>query len=397
MALPAQTLKAPRARARPMRSPPALAALALVLAGCMAPPATIGDAVMALPSGAYYDANWDAGRGYHTLEQLRAHMDALAANHTDIVRVQTIGSSRDGLPILAFVLENRAIAGPKPAAFIDGGHHGNEVEGVEATVFLFEHLVTNYATNRTVRALVDGLETWIVPIVNVDGYVAQTRFNSAGVNLNRNYDLDWCDPLARNTCPPGPAHDATRPLIGPSPENAGTAPFSEPESSAIRDAVVALGDRVAFYLSHHTPAHCLAQPWTAPNPPFPVPAEHQATFDAVFAWVEGSTEYGGGTWTTPGGTCMNYQAGGASQDWAYATARKPSFTMEVAGSPEWEGVSPTDPRFIVGAPPYPRDLRHWVAATLPIELFFLHNAARLQAWGTDLASPMLPAGAPPEA
>jgi hypothetical protein len=376
-----------------MRTFVLLVPLALAVAGCIAPAAVPAlDPPMALPIGEAHRAAWTAEHGYTPLEQLEARLDAVAQAHPDLVRIEVLGESREGRPLRALVL---AAGEGKPVAFLDAGHHANEVEGIETVLFVAEFLAANRA-NATVRAWLDAVEVWALPLVNPDGYVVQTRYNAAGANLNRNYDLDWCNPIARNSCPPGPAHEATMPLLGPSPENAGTAPFSEPESSAVRDAILGIGDRLAFYVSHHTPAHCLARPWTAPNPPFPMPPEHLALYDEVFAWVEGSTEYGGGTWTTPGGTCMDYHAGGTSQDWVYATARVPTFTMEVAGTEEWEGLNPFTAG-VTGLPEYARDLPHWLAATLPIDLYLLHNAARLQAWDAALEVPPLPGGAPPEA
>jgi hypothetical protein len=241
-----------------------------------------------------------------------------------------------------------------------------------------------------VRALVDGLQTWIVPLVNPDGYVVQTRHNAASVNLNRNYDLAWCQPGAYNTCPPEPLAGALHGAVGPT-EYAGTGPFSEPESSAIRDAVLALGDRLAFYLSHHTDVHCITSPWTAPDPPFPVPGEHRAVFDAVFGWVEEHSEFGAGAWTWGTGECMSYSAGGTSMDWAYAAARKPSFTFEVSGSVDREGAGAGKPQTFLQDQVH-GDLSHWTEAALPVELFFLANAARLQAWDPAFAMPPLPEG-----
>lgn len=64
---------------------------------------------------------------------------------------------------------------------LDGAHHGNEYAGG--------------GSNATVRQMLRDLQIHVVPVVNPDGWVAATRYNGNGVNLNRNYDIDWGNPL----------------------------------------------------------------------------------------------------------------------------------------------------------------------------------------------------------
>lgn len=370
----------------------ALAALGMVLlAGCLAaPPALPGDAPMVLPPMAFYQGAAEPGVGYHTYEELTDRIAALAAAHPGLARREVLGESREGRPIEALVL-GRGQAAP----LFDGGHHPNEVEGVESVLFTAEFLLHDYATNATVRSWLDTRETWLVPLVNPDGYVAQTRANAAGVNLNRNYDIAWCHPAAYNSCPPGPLTDALQGAGQDPPEYAGGEPFSEPESRAIRDLVLRLGGRLAFYLTHHTDLHCIFAPWVAPDAgaPFPIPAEHQAVFDAVYAWTEANTEFGAGDAAWGTGECVAYNHGGGSMDWVYAEAGVPAFTMETGGSADAEGLG----NFVGrpgAAPEQGSDLERWMRATLPVELLFLANAERLQAWSPELQDPPLPAGVP---
>jgi hypothetical protein len=363
--------------------------LALPLAGCLgggAPLLPALDQPLAPPSLAWYEVPFDATKGYHTLEELMAKQDALAAAYPHLARLETIGESREGRPLRALVLENRSLPGPKLAPLFDGGHHPNEVEGVESPLYLAEFLLSNYARNATVRAWVDAHETWIVTPVNPDGYVVQTRPNAVGVNLNRNYDIAWCHPAAYNTCPPEPLGSALVGAAGPV-EYAGTGPFSEPESQAVRDLVLRLGDRLPFYVTHHTDLHCVFAPWVAPEAgaPFPIPASDQAVFDQVYAWVREHTEFGAGDAAWGTGGCVGYNHGGGSMDWVYAQARVPSFTMETGGNPSREGMGN-----FLGNEPWDRDLPFWVQATLPYNLFMLHNAARLRVWSTELEEPPLP-------
>lgn len=374
------------------------------LAACVAPvvdpassDATLGsDAPVELPDMTFYDVAFAPGVGYHTLEELDARLDGLAATHAGIARIVEVGRSREDRPLRALVIENPDVPDPKPAPFYDGGHHGNEIEGIESTLFLAEYLLHNYERNATLRAIVDAHETWILPLVNPDGYAGQTRENAFGVNLNRNYDLDWGNPAGTSTT--GPAADLLRDSpVGPQ-EHAGDAPFSEPESQAVRDALAALDGRLTFYTSMHTRAPGLLYGWGAPQPPFPMPPEHFERLEELGAWTRSETIFRAGTGTYGDFSVFTgYDTSGTSQDWAYAAHGVPSFTLEVAGC---AGTAFTDPRWgpdnALECEEAGGALAFWVQATLELLVKMLVNADAMQAWKAADAAPLLPEGVPPE-
>lgn len=93
---------------------------------------------------------------------------------------------------------------------IQGRLHGNE----KLTTDFILWLVDRY---RSGTSLLNELDTYNVaidflPIANPDGAAKNSRFNSRGVNLNRNFGVLW----------------------GTSRENPGSLEFSEPETQAIR-------------------------------------------------------------------------------------------------------------------------------------------------------------------
>ncbi|NJL75266.1 MAG: zinc carboxypeptidase, partial [Saprospiraceae bacterium] len=98
--------------------------------------------------------------------------------------------------------------------------------------------------------LINNRQLYFVPVVNPDGYVynqstnpngggmwRKNRRNNTGscegVDLNRNYDWMWSSTTGSSgdTC-----NDTYR----------GTAPFSEPESQAIRDFTTSINPPIAF-------------------------------------------------------------------------------------------------------------------------------------------------------
>lgn len=95
-------------------------------------------------------------------------------------------------------------AGPSGAfSLLIGGTHGDE----SATVAILENFARERLDSGAVRE-----PTAILCVHNPDGFAAGTRYNSRGVDLNRNFPHQWS---------------------AASEEPSGTAPLSEPESRAL--------------------------------------------------------------------------------------------------------------------------------------------------------------------
>jgi predicted deacylase len=135
------------------------------------------------------------------------------------------GTSVEGRPLLAYRLGTgssaRAIIGA-----IHGGYEWNTTVLVSETL---KHLQGNPAL------VPENVTLYIIPCANPDGYAASRsldgRPNSNGVDLNRNWDYQW-QPTATH---------GTRPV------SAGTHPFSEPETAALRDLILEQGIEAAIF------------------------------------------------------------------------------------------------------------------------------------------------------
>ncbi len=76
----------------------------------------------------------------------------------------------------------------KVPILVQGGIHGNEFEGVDASMDQIERLATTpYGEDPAVDAILDHTIVVFNPIQNPDGRVAGTRANSNGFDLNRDY------------------------------------------------------------------------------------------------------------------------------------------------------------------------------------------------------------------
>ncbi len=107
----------------------------------------------------------------YDVPEIYAHLDRLAARWPELLGARGIGHSVEGRELRVYVLNDPA-TGPddaKPAMWVDGNVHGNEVQGAEAIVYLAWYLLENRDSNERVRALLDRAAFYLLPMVNPDG------------------------------------------------------------------------------------------------------------------------------------------------------------------------------------------------------------------------------------
>ncbi len=187
--------------------------------------------------------------GYYSFAQMEAAMNALVAAYPTIAQKISLGQSYENRDIWCIKISDQVATDQpnEPEVLFMGLQHAREAIGGSSMIFLMQYLCANYATDTKVKDLVDNREIFIIPCVNPDGWEynrnnggagsswrKNRRDNSGsswGVDLNRNWGVDW--------------GNCSAPIIG-DPTSCGsnsgfaetyygTAPFSEPETQAIRD------------------------------------------------------------------------------------------------------------------------------------------------------------------
>lgn len=191
---------------------------------------------------------------YRTVEATYADLAKLAADNPNLATWVDIGDSYDkvtvggapGYDIFALQLGKPQAAESetrKPVLFLQGAIYGESYITAELATRFAEMLVARYGIDPEATWLLDYFDVRIVPIVNPDGRklaeqglawrknanptpgLGQTAapFPNYGVDLDRNFDVQWGKVL--NGASTDPA----------APNYQGSAPFSEPESKALRD------------------------------------------------------------------------------------------------------------------------------------------------------------------
>ncbi|WBB46654.1 M14 family zinc carboxypeptidase [Verrucosispora sp. WMMA2044] len=210
-------------------------------------------------------AGWRAFRSYSEPGGIRDEITATAARYPKLTKVQSIGRSAQGKPILAIKVTKDAKKikdGKRPAVLYGGTQHAREWITPEMTRRLMHHVLTGYGSDREITRLVDTTELWFIPVLNPDGYDhtftpgnrlwrKNLRDNNDdgqitgadGVDLNRNFSYKWG--YDNEGSSPDPASDTYR----------GPGPNSEPETKALDALFKRL--RFEFFVNYHSAAQLL--------------------------------------------------------------------------------------------------------------------------------------------
>jgi murein tripeptide amidase MpaA len=107
---------------------------------------------------------------FRNLAEIEARVDQLAAAHPGLVTVSVIGQSLEERPIRMMRITGPGATTHRPAIVINGTQHSRESLSPMTTMYFAEQLLTQYATDPRIQALVNGIDFYIVPMVNPDGY-----------------------------------------------------------------------------------------------------------------------------------------------------------------------------------------------------------------------------------
>lgn len=127
---------------------------------------------------------------YHTPAEVDAFLYEINSNYPSITHIESVGYSIEGREIKSLVISgNPGVAEDEPRIRLTGGIHGNEMISVEILLNFIAYLTSEYAKkNPEIESLVNARSVAVIPVLNPDGLAKGRRYNSKGVDLNRNFD-----------------------------------------------------------------------------------------------------------------------------------------------------------------------------------------------------------------
>lgn len=253
--------------------------------------------------------------GFYTLAEVISKIDSMRLLYPNLITTKvSIGNSVESRPIyMVKISDNADIDENEPELLYTALHHAREPQSMMQMIYFMYYLLENYNTNPSVQYIVNNREMYFIPVLNPDGYEYNRTTNpggggmwrknrknngsSYGVDLNRNYG-----PTAYWNAPNGgsstdPSSDTYR----------GTAPFSEPETTNLKNFLTTRYFKNA--LNYHTYSNLLIYPYGA--------LEQETPDSAIFReFARDITAYNGYTYGTDQQT-VGYSTRGNSDDYFY--------------------------------------------------------------------------------
>lgn len=200
---------------------------------------------------------------YHTYDEMLQKLRSVTQRHSQIASLHDIGDTWEktqgqaNRDIWAVRLSGQGNPDQKPGILFLGNHHARELATVEIPLLLIDLLTENYGKDPDITRLMDTRDIWLVPMVNPDGHILAEQGQNwrknthvhgrhRGTDLNRNYSYQWGGGGASTS----PSSDTYR----------GEAPFSEPETQAVRNLLTSRRN-LKVMMSYHSFSNLILWPW----------------------------------------------------------------------------------------------------------------------------------------
>ncbi|MFN2395599.1 MAG: M14 family metallopeptidase [Bacteroidales bacterium] len=108
---------------------------------------------------------------YYTNEGLYEIYQELVNAHPELVTLESIGKSHEERDLWLLTITNHKNKPhkEKPAFWIDGNIHANEIQAAEVALYTAWYLLENYNNNTFITQLLDEKVVYILPVMNPDG------------------------------------------------------------------------------------------------------------------------------------------------------------------------------------------------------------------------------------
>ncbi|MBE5807023.1 MAG: DUF2817 domain-containing protein [Clostridiales bacterium] len=166
-----------------------------------------------------------------TAKRYFAAWDALAEGHGDAVTRTELGLSSDGkTTCVSYTLMPASGAANGPKLIVVSGQHGYEKVAPFGLYYFARDLLEHWQDDPALGYIHENVTLVLLPCMNPYGFDNYVRVNANGVDLNRNYDVDFATGTG---------------------ETSGPAAFSEPETRMVRDVIEANADALCVIDFHN--------------------------------------------------------------------------------------------------------------------------------------------------
>ena len=295
-----------------------------------------------LTQGASRELGYGSMGGYLTYDEIVTSMDSLHAGYPEIVSAkQSIGLSYEGRDIRAFRISDAPVLPDgDPEVLFNSLTHAREPAAMMTLMHFAWSLAEEYNQDPTMTYLVNERQIWFVPVINPDGYVYNQLTDPGGGGMHRKNRHPGCTSL--------PGIDLNRNWgfqwgfndEGSSPDSCGNTyrgsqPFSEPETQAVRDFVLAHDFQTIF--NYHSYGNLLIKPFGY-DESVELPTPDNEIYSQMGSDLVEENDYLYGTGTET----VGYTVNGDAVDYMYGELGIINFTPEVGAGSDGAFWPPTE-------------------------------------------------------
>ncbi|MFH1941099.1 MAG: M14 family metallopeptidase [bacterium] len=134
-------------------------------------PATAQQKLQKSPGGYHGELDFPVSwKRYYSYAEWTQIMHDIQKKYPLLSDIQSIGKSRMGRDqyLITITAKSTGSHADKPAMWVDGAIHGNEVNGITCSLYLMWYLLTRYDYDKVVYDLVNNCTFYILPGLNVD-------------------------------------------------------------------------------------------------------------------------------------------------------------------------------------------------------------------------------------
>ncbi|XP_013180181.1 PREDICTED: carboxypeptidase B-like [Papilio xuthus] len=255
--------------------------------------------------------NWNE---YHNLDVIYAWMESLEYNYPSLCSVIPIGITIEGRTMKILKISNSDVQ--NEPVWIDAGIHGREWIAPAVNTFIANYIVLNF---KSLPSCFTNKDWYFLPVANPDGYDYSHKVDRmwrksraayggeiTGVDLNRNFSFGW-----------GGRHSSTDPS---SAFFRGREPFSEPESTAMKDILMNSGIKFKVYVTLHSFGQVIVFPFGYRDELCP---DYMRLLQGATAMSKAIFRSTGNVYKVGISRDVMYGASGTSTDWSYGAAKIP--------------------------------------------------------------------------
>lgn len=280
---------------------------------------------------------------YHTMNEIYEWMKDKEQKNPELISSTVYGHTFEGRNITLMKLGLQNTEGrEKKVVWMDCGIHAREWIAPAFCQWFVKEIVQSYKTDKRLEQMLQNLDIYVTPVINVDGYIYSWTNNSTrrwrksrssppagsscyGIDLNRNFNANWgtvgvsFDSCADTYC--------------------GAGPGSEPEAKAVMDFVGSMVKKVICFFTIHSAGQLILLPYGHPQITAPNYHELVSVGEAAAAEMK---KIHGMDYTVGTSPQILYPNSGSSRDWARLSGIPFSYTFELRDKGEFSHLLPEE-------------------------------------------------------